>query len=331
MGKTSVVVSGLGVYVPHKVLTNFELERMMDTNNEWIVSRTGIRERHIAEDGETTSDMAFKASQEALEDAGLSPEDIDYIIMATNTGDTVFPSTAGRVQSRLTQKFIPGVDIQAGCTAWLYGIELGANLIRGGAYRRVLVVGADKLSAITDYQDRSTAVLFGDAAGAVVLESRQDTDRGVLASYMRGDGSGGELLSMPAGGSRLPASRETVDDRLHYLKMNGNEVFRFAVKAMPDAIEAGLQAAGLGVEDMDLLVPHQANLRIIDAAVRRFNLDPDRVMVNIDRYGNTSVATIPVALYEARQQNRLKDGDVVVLVAFGAGLTWGSNVIRWGR
>lgn len=324
------VVRGLGIYVPDKVLTNKDLERMMDTNDEWIVTRTGIRERHIAQADETTSKMATRAAQEALLDAGLSIEGIDFIIVATNTADTVFPSTACRVQTQLTSRPIPGVDVQAGCTGWIYGITMAAAMIEAGAFNRILVVASDKLSAITDYQDRTTAVLFGDAAGAIVLEGQESTEAGVLASFLQADGSGGDLLNMPAGGSFLPASRQTVDERLHYLKMNGNEVFRFAVKAMPEAIEKGLQKAGMTPDQIDLLVPHQANQRIIDAAMRRFALDPSRVANNIARYGNTSVATIPVALWEARQEGRLKSGDVVVLVAFGAGLTWGSNVIRWG-
>lgn len=324
------VVTGLGIYVPEQVLTNHDLERMMDTSDEWIVSRTGIRQRHVAAPDEATSHMAAKASQAALNDAGLTPADIDFIIVATNTSDMVFPSTAARVQHQLTDRPVPGVDLQAGCTGWIYGLEMASALIQAGTFRRILVIGADKLTAITDYQDRKTAVLFGDAAGAVVLEGRDGGPYGILASYLQADGSGGDLLSLPAGGSLAPASLETVSTRQHFLKMNGNELFRFAVKAMPEAVEEGLKRAGLTVADMNLLVPHQANQRIIDAAMRRFELDADRVMVNIDRYGNTSVATIPVALAEARAAGRLNAGDIVVLVAFGAGLTWGSNVIRWG-
>ncbi len=303
---------------------------MMDTSDEWIVTRTGIRERHIASPEEPTSVLGWRAAQAALADAGLEMDAIDFIVVATNTGDTVFPSTACRVQSQLTQRPVPSVDVQAGCTGWIYGIAMASAMIESGTFRRILVIAADKLSSITDYQDRTTAVLFGDAAGAIVLEGRQQAEHGVLASFLQADGSGGDLLSMPAGGSLLPATHQTVDERLHYLKMNGNDVFRFAVKAMPEAIEEGLRRAGLGVDQIDLLVPHQANQRIIDAAMRRFHLDPSRVTNNIARYGNTSVATIPVALWEARQEGRVKPGDVVVLVAFGAGLTWGSNVIRWG-
>ncbi len=328
---TRAVIAGLGTYAPSKVLTNQDLERIVDTNDEWILTRTGIRERHIAAPDETTTDMAVRAAQLACAEAGITADQLDFIIVATNTPDTLFPSTAARLQARLTSSPVPGFDLQAGCTGLIYALAMGSTLIQNGTCRRILVVGADKLSSITDYQDRTTAVLFGDGAGALVLEAETNTEFGILASYLKADGRGGDLLSLPAGGSRLPASEDTVRDRQHFLKMNGNETFRFAVKAMPEAVEEGLRAAGLTLDAMDLLVPHQANLRIIDAAVRRFNLDPDRVVVNIERYGNTSVATIPLALEDARQDGRLKSGNIVVLVAFGAGLTWGSNVLRWGR
>lgn len=325
------VVTGLGTYVPERVLTNADLERMVDTNDEWIVSRTGIRERRLARPDEATSDMAVHAAERALNDAGLMADDIDFILVATNTPDTVFPSTAARLQGRLTDRPIPGVDVQAGCTGWIYGIGLGTAMIESGLYRRILVVASDKLSSITDYEDRSTAVLFGDGAGAIVLEARPNqVEYGVLSTYLNADGRGAELLAMPAGGSRWPASHDTVDSRLHFLKMSGNDVFRFAVKAMPDAVDKVLIKAGLTVEDMDLLVPHQANQRIIDAAMRQFGLTESQVVKNIERYGNTSVASIPLALDEVRQEGRLRSGSVVVLAAFGAGLTWGGNVIRWG-
>lgn len=328
---TRAVISGLGTYAPAKVLTNHDLERIVDTNDEWILTRTGIRERHIARPDETTTDMAVQASKLALAEAGILGDQLDFIIVATNTPDTLFPSTAARLQSQLTTSPVPGFDLQAGCTGLIYALAMGSSLIQSGVHRRILVVGSDKLSSITDYQDRTTAVLFGDAAGAMVLEAETETEYGILASYLKADGRYGDLLSLPAGGSRLPASDNTVRERQHFLKMNGNETFRFAVKAMPEAVEEGLKAAGLALDAMDLLVPHQANLRIIDAATRRFNLDPDRVVVNIERYGNTSVATIPLALEDARREGRLRSGHIVVLVAFGAGLTWGSNVIRWGR
>lgn len=323
-------ICGLGSYVPERILSNRELERMVDTNDEWIVSRTGIRERRLAAPDEATSDMARQAAQRALSDAGLSIDAIDFIFVATNTPDTVFPSTAARLGASLTERPIPGVDLQAGCTGWIYALALAAATIEAGLYRCVLVVASDKLSSIVDYADRTTAVLFGDGAGAVVLEARHSGNDGILASYLNADGKGADLLSQPGGGSLQPASHESVESRLHYLKMSGNDVFRFAVKAMPEAVEQGLKRAGLGVADMDFLIPHQANQRIIDASMRQFNLSECQVVQNIERYGNTSVASIPLALDEVRQQGRLRPGSVVVLAAFGAGLTWGSVVIRWG-
>jgi 3-oxoacyl-[acyl-carrier-protein] synthase-3 len=324
------VLTGLGTYVPERVLSNHDLELMVDTNDEWIVSRTGIRERRLARDDEATSDMAHHAAERALLDAGVSADDLDFIFVATNTPDTIFPCTAARLQASLTERPVPGVDLLAGCTGWIYAIALASAAIEAGLYRRVLVVASDKLSSIVDYEDRTTAVLFGDGAGAIVLEARQDAANGILASYLNADGRGAELLSQPGGGSRWPASHDTVAGRLHYLKMNGNEVFRFAVKAMPDAVQKGLERAGLSQEDMDFLVPHQANQRIIDASMRQFGLSEAQVVKNIQRYGNTSVASIPLALDEIRQEGRLKAGHIVVLAAFGAGLTWGSIVLRWG-
>ncbi|MCY0881398.1 MAG: ketoacyl-ACP synthase III [Firmicutes bacterium] len=325
------VVTGLGAYAPEHVLTNQDLEKIVDTSDEWIVTRTGIKERRIASEQETTSSMAVIASRRALEDAGISGDDLDFILLATNTPDTPFPATAARVQNAIATKPVASIDVQAGCTGLVYGLEMASALIQAGSARRVLVIGADKLSSITDYQDRTTAVLFGDGAGALVLEAQEDASYGILGSYLRADGSGTDLLSMPAGGSALPASHETVESRQHYLKMKGNETFKFAVKVEPEAVEGALKQAGLTEKDIDLLVPHQANLRIIDAAAKRFSLEADHTMVNIDHYGNTSVASIPLALAEARESGRLHTGDVVVLVAFGAGLTWGSNVIRWGN
>ncbi|MCY0880329.1 MAG: ketoacyl-ACP synthase III, partial [Firmicutes bacterium] len=265
----------------------------------------------------------------ALDDAGISVDEIDFIMMATNTPDTVFPSTAARLQARLTERPIPGVDVQAGCTGWIYGLAMASSMIQSGLYRRILVVASDKLSSITDYEDRSTAVLFGDGAGAVVLEAGENLPYGILSAYLNADGRGADLLALPGGGSRWPACHDSVDGRQHFLKMSGNEVFRFAVKAMPDAVSEGLRRAGLTVADMDLLIPHQANQRIIEAAMRQFDLASDRVVQNIERYGNTSVASIPLALGEVRDEGRLSDGAVLVLAAFGAGLTWGSVVIRW--
>lgn len=327
---TQAMITGLGTYVPERILSNQDLERMVDTNDEWIVSRTGIRERRLARHDEATSDMAVPAVQRALDDAGITANQVDFIMVATNTPDTVFPSTAARLQAKLTEKPIPGVDVQAGCTGWIYALGMASAMIQSGLYQRILVVAADKLSSITDYEDRTTAVLFGDGAGAMVLEAAEHSPYGVLATYLNADGSGAEMLALPAGGSRSPASPDTVEGRLHYLKMSGNDVFRFAIKAMPDAVEQGLRRAGLTIADMDLLVPHQANQRIIEAAMRQFDLPRSKVVQNIERYGNTSVASIPLALDEVRQEGRLERGSVAVLAAFGAGLTWGSVVLRWG-
>ncbi len=324
-------VTGLGSYAPERVLSNQDLEQMLDTNDEWIVSRTGIRERRLALPTESTSDMAVVASRRALADAGRVAEDIDFIILATNTSDTVFPSTAARVQAQLTDRPTPAVDVQAGCTGWIYGLTLAKATIESGLYQRVLVIASDKLSSIVDYEDRTTAVLFGDGAGAVVLEGRAEGALGILATYLNADGRGADLLIQPGGGSRWPASHETVDNRLHYLKMSGNDVFRFAVKAMPEAIEQGLARAGLTVGDMDVLIPHQANQRIIESSMRQFDLSECQVVNNIGRYGNTSVASIPLAWDEIRHQGHLSFGAVIVLAAFGSGLTWGSVVVRWGK
>lgn len=328
---TRAVVTGLGSYVPQRVLSNQDLEQMVDTNDEWIVSRTGIRERRLAKDDETTSDMAYCASERALRDAQIHGDDLDFILVATNTSDTVFPSTAARLQARLSDRPIAAMDVQAGCTGWIYALAMAQALIESGTFSRILVAASDKLSSIVDYQDRATAVLFGDGAGAVVLEAcHTPTQLGVLSTYLKADGRGAELLVQPGGGSRVPASHATVDGGLHFLKMSGNEVFRFAVKAMPEAVEQGLAKAGLTVDDVDFFVPHQANQRIIDAAMRQFRLKEQQVVKNVARYGNTSVASIPLALDELRQDGRLASGSLVVLAAFGAGLTWGSVVLRWG-
>lgn len=318
--------------MPERVLTNHELEQFLDTSDEWIATRTGIRERRIAAPDETASTMGAEAAARALADAGIDRDAVDFIVCATNTGDMVFPCTAGQIWTRLGGPPRPAVDIQAGCTGLVYALELARALLVAGPYRHILVVGTDVLSRIVDWEDRSTAILFGDAAGALVLSAEEASgdDRGILGSYLNCDGAGGPLLSLPAGGSRLPASADTVARREHYLKMSGNDVFKFAVRAVPEAVEQALASAGLTVADLDLLVPHQANLRIIEAAVRRFGLRPEQVVVNVDRYGNTSVASIPLALADARAQARLRPGTVVALVAFGAGLSWGATVVRWG-
>lgn len=327
--RTAAIV-GLGTAAGERVLLNEDLERMVDTSDEWIVSRTGIRERRITEATTATSDLACAASLEALAEAKVRPEDLDCIIVATVTPDMPFPSTACLLQARLGAHRAAAFDIGAACAGFIYALGIAARFIEGGAYESVLVVGGETLSKITDYTDRSTCVLFGDGAGAAVLRPSEQ-GFGVLATTLGADGRGADLLKLPAGGSRLPASHETIDRRLHYIQMNGSEVFKFAVRIMGDACLEALAACGLGKEDVDVFVPHQANWRIIDAAARRLGVPEERVVVNIDRYGNMSSASVPVALAQAVRAGRVRPGDIVVLVAFGAGLTWGATVLRWGH
>lgn len=323
-----IKIVGTGFYVPDKILTNQDLEKMVETSDEWIVTRTGIRERHIASEDQATSDLAAEAARRALEDAGISAEEIDLILMATSTPDTIFPSTACRVQHNLGADHVPAFDLSAGCTGFLYGMIVAEGLILNGTARRVLLIGAELLTKITNWEDRSTCVLFGDGAGAVVLEESQD-DSGMLSAYWRADGSLGELLILPGGGTRIPASHESVEQKLHYLQMKGNEVFKHAVKRMGEAAVEALKIAGLKKKDVDYLVPHQANIRIIDATGQRLKLPPEKVYINIQRYGNISVASIPVAIHELKEAGQLKKGDILVFDAFGAGFTWAAVVYRW--
>jgi 3-oxoacyl-[acyl-carrier-protein] synthase III len=320
-------ILGTGSAVPEHILTNADLEKMVDTNDEWIVSRTGIRERRIAAVGEATSDYVTLACERALEAAGVSAEEVELIIVATVTPDTNFPATANYVQDRLGATQAAGFDLSAACSGYLYGISLATGMIESGYYKRILVAAGDLLSRITDYEDRSSCILFGDGAGAMLM-GPVEGDKGVLGFDIGSDGSGGKLLIQPAGGSRIPASAESVENRLHYLKMQGADVFKFAVKAMVSSTEKVLEAANLKKEDIDLLVPHQANIRIIDAASRRFGLADEKVVVTIDKYGNTSASSIAIALDEAIREGRAKDGDLLVLVGFGGGLTWGSVAVR---
>lgn len=320
-------IRGWGMYAPEKTLTNRDLESMVDTADEWIVSRTGIRERRIAAPEETTSTMAVRAGREALARADLKPADIDLVIVGTATPDYPFPATACIVQDALG---ISGgaFDVEAGCTSFMYALSAASAFIAADIHRHVLVIGSETLSRILDWTDRSTCVLFGDGAGAVVVSE------GKFATYdpqwvLGSDGSGGANLCLPAGGSVMPASEATVRDGLHFVKMHGPEVFRFATSAVVDATRRVLAKAGLGVEDIDLFIPHQANRRIIDYAVRRLAIPEERVFLNIERYGNTSSASIPIALAEAEASGRLQPGDTVVMVGFGAGLTWGAGVIEW--
>ncbi len=323
-------VLGVGAAVPDRVLTNADLEKMVDTSDEWITTRTGIKERRIADPETATSDLATEAARRALADAGLEPGEIDLIIVATVTPDMAFPATACLVGARLGIEGVPAFDLSAACSGFIYGLDMAAHGIEAGAYRHVLVIGAETLSRITDWSDRSTCVLFGDGAGAVVLGPVRP-DRGILATYLGADGSGGDKLCVPAGGSRQPITAEAILGRQHYIKMAGNEVFKFAVRIVGEAALKALEKAGLTPGDVDLFIPHQANIRIIDAAARRLELPPEKVFVNLDRYGNTSAASIPIALDEAARSGRLHPGDLVLLVGFGGGLTWAAAAIRWGK
>ncbi len=323
----SSVITGLGKKVPDNVITNKDLEEMVDTTDQWITQRTGIKERRIADEDTSSSDLAYEASIEALEEADLSPEDVEMIILATATPDMLFPATACLLQDRLGADNAGAFDLEAGCSGFVYGLGVADQFIRAGNYENVLVVGAETLSKLVDWDDRSTCVLFGDGAGAAVVQP--SSEAGILSTVMGSDGSGGDSLCVPAGGSLHPASQKTVENKLHYIKMEGNQVFKFAVKKMGAASIEVLDKAGYTPEDVDFFVPHQANTRIIDAAAKRLDLDMDSVIVNLPLYGNTSSASVPIALKEAVEENRIKSGDLIVLVAFGAGLTWASAAIRW--
>ncbi len=321
-------IVGVGAYAPKRVLTNADLEKLVDTSDEWIVQRSGIRERRIADDSEASSDLAVKAAQQALDRANLVPEDIDLILVGTTTPDMFFPTTANLVQHRLGCRRAGSVDLLAACAGSIYSLGIGAQFVQTGKYRRVLCIGAETLSRITDFTDRGTCVLLADAAGAAVLEPSED-GTGLIDVDLASDGQYADLLYMPAGGSRQPATRETVDARLHYVRMKGAEVFKVAVRMFGDCAAAILERNGFTAADVDLFIPHQANLRIIEAAVKRVGLSMERTFVNIDRYGNTGAASVYVALEEAVSAGRLRRGDLVLLAAFGAGFAWGAALLRW--
>lgn len=319
---------GLGSHVPQNVLTNADLEQMVDTNDEWIVSRTGIRERRIVGEGEASSDLAIEAATKALKHADISADQIDLIIVATVTPDMAFPATACLVQDRIGATKAATFDLSAACTGFIYGISTAAQFIATGVYQYALVIGVDCLSRIVDWNDRNTCILFGDGAGAAVLGPVPNGE-GLLAFDLGGDGSGAELLKVEAGGSRLPASEETVQDKKHTIEMKGQDVFKFAVRVISSTTEKVLDKAQLSKDEIDYLIPHQANIRIIESAMKRFGLPPEKVVVNLERYGNMSSASIPVALHEAYEQGRFQAGDNLVLCGFGGGLTWGSAVVKW--
>jgi len=321
-------ITGTGAYAPKRILTNADLERMVETNDEWIQQRSGIRERRIADDKEATSDLALAAARQALERANLTPQDIDFIVVGTTTPDMFFPSVGNIVQHRLGCRRAGSVDLLAACAGSVYSMAIGAKFIETGKYRRVLCIGAETLSRITDFTDRGTCVLLADAAGAAVLEASEDGS-GIIDADLYSDGQYADLLIMPGGGSRNPATRETVDARMHYAKMKGSDVFKVAVRMFVECAETILTRHGLTAKDVDLFIPHQANLRIIEAAAKRVGLPMEKVFVNVDRYGNTGAASVYVALDEAISAGRLKKGDKVLLAAFGGGFAWGAALIQW--
>jgi len=321
-------ILGVGKYLPENVLTNADLERMVDTTDEWIVTRTGIKERRIAAENESTSDMAAKAARHALKNANLEPKDIDLIIVATITPDMFFPSTACIVQDKLGARTVPSFDIAVACSGFIYGLTIADNFIKNGACKHALVIAAEKLSAVTDWEDRSTCVLFGDGAGAAVLG--QVEKGGLLGECLGADGSKGELLQLPAGGSRMPASIKTVENKLHTIKMEGNVLFKHAVKIMADAALGVTEPLGLKGDDISLIIPHQANIRILYGVAKKLGVNPDeKLYLNIDKYGNMSAASSAVALTEAVEEGRIKKGDIILMDAFGGGLTWGALLIEW--
>ncbi len=323
-----VHIIGTGSYTPSHVLTNKDLEAIVDTSDEWIVTRTGIRERRISDPKTPSSFLASEAAKSALADAGVKPAEIDQIIVGTVTGDRIFPSTACRVQDELGAKNAHAFDVSAACAGFLYGLSVGRDAILAGSVKTVLVVGVETLSRIVNWTDRNTCVLFGDAAGAVVLRSTGQPG-GILAARVHSDGSLVHLLEMPAGGSLMPPSHQTVEAQLHTIHMSGNDVFKHAVRAMQSVAIETLKAAGRKAEDLTLLVPHQANLRIVEATAQRLGVPMEKVFVNLDKYGNTSSASIPLALDEARRTGRIKTGDLVALVTFGGGFTWAAAVMEW--
>jgi len=322
------MILGTGSAVPGKVLTNFDLEKIVDTNDEWIRERSGIERRHILEDGKTNSDLATLAAEKALKDASLTPQDVDAILIGTITPDMPFPSTACFVQAKLGAKNAAAFDLSAACSGFLYALTIADSFINQGEMKHILVIGSEVLSRYIDWEDRATCVLFGDGAGAAVL-GPSDGNKGILSTYIKSDGRLTHLLNIPGGGVMHPASHEMVDQKLHYIKMAGREVFKHAVRTMADAAVHGLEKAGFTSEDIDLLITHQANVRIIDAVANRLKLPKEKVFVNIQEYGNTSAASIPIALDQARREGYLKDGHRCLLAAFGGGFTWGASMIQW--
>ncbi|MHB8168420.1 MAG: beta-ketoacyl-ACP synthase III [Thermoleophilia bacterium] len=329
MSSRRAKISAVGTFVPQRVVTNDDLSLELDTSDEWISTRTGIRERRIAENGEAASDLGARAARRALEAAGVAPGELDLIIVASLSPDMLFPSTASLISGAIGAEGTAAFDLSAACTGFIYALSVANSFIVSGQADRVLVIGAEVVSKMIDWSDRATAVLFGDGAGAVLLEPAADGEEGIIGFDLGNDPAGAGELSLPAGGSRLPASEETVAERLHFLRMNGREVFRFATRVIQASSSQLLERSGHRVEDVDIFVPHQANIRIIDAAARKLGIPPEKVFSNLERYGNTSCASIPLCLDEAEREGRLKKGDLVLMVGFGGGLSWGSCLMRW--
>ena len=328
MSSTSAVITGTGMSVPDRIVTNADLEKIVDTSDEWIATRTGIRERRIAEESETLSDFAIVAGQRAMDAAGIAPDEIDLIILATVTPDMPIPATACTVQARLGCKRAAAFDMAAGCSGFIYAQSVAKQFLVNSRCRNVLVIGAELLSKYLDWDDRTTCVIFADGAGAVIM-GQGEAPRGVLASAMHCDGSMSDFIRMPGGGTMHPPSQAMIDDRLHYIQMRGNETFKMAVRSIEDVCREVLEQAGLTTENVDLFVPHQANARIIEAVQTRLGFSDEQCCVNIERFGNTSAASIPIALDEAVRSGRVKSGDIVLMAAFGAGITWAGSVARW--
>jgi 3-oxoacyl-[acyl-carrier-protein] synthase III len=330
VNRRRVKISGLGTYVPPKLLTNDDLERLVETSNEWILQRTGIKQRHIVEPGVATSDLAKEASVIAMQQAGVTPEQIGFIVVGTTTPDTIFPSTACVLQAKIGATDAWGFDLGAACSGFTYALTTGMQMVASGAHDHALVVGADVMSSIIDYRDRTTCVLFGDGAGAAVVSVATDEEPAIIDFAHEIDGTGGPALCMPAGGSRMPASHETVEQRMHYVKQDGQAVFKFAVRKTEEIARRVLDKNGINPSEIDLFVSHQANRRIITAAAERLGLPEEKVIINLEMYGNTTAGTIPLALADAVSSGRLKRGDLVLLASVGAGFTVGSVLLRWG-
>jgi 3-oxoacyl-[acyl-carrier-protein] synthase III len=324
-----VKISALGTYVPPRLLTNADLEKMVDTNNQWIIERTGIRERHIVDKGVATSDLAVEAAKKALAQRGIEASDLDAILVGTVTPDMFFPATACLVQHKLGAKGAWGFDLSAACSAFLYALQVGTQFVATGAHQRVMVIGADVMSSIIDYTDRATCIIFGDGAGAVILEAADSDSLGMIDFVHEVDGSGGCYLYMPGGGSLHPSTHETVEEKMHYVHQDGQAVFKFAVRKQTELCEKILERNGIKASDIDVFIAHQANKRIINATADRLGLRPESVVINIDRYGNTTAGTIPLAMDTARQEGKLKKGDLVLLASVGAGFTVGATLLRW--